>query len=577
MILERFLGFQQVRELRFRASTANTETLFDTLLEQLNLSYRCREAEVSRIPSKGPAILVANHPFGLADAIVLGALLSRVRSDVKFLANSILTEGSQFEDRIIPVDPFGGEGSVRRNIKSMRRCVAWLNSGGLLVVFPAGEVSAFRLGTGRITEPSWNHSVARLVRITGAVTIPVFVHGTNSPSFHVAGLIHPRLRTMLLPRELLNKRGRTVDLSIGNAIAPTVLLSHPTDEDATKYLRWRTNLLQVRRQTPARRKRKPQAEVVSPVDGLACRAEVEALPAEQILLAHGGYRVCLASAEQIPQTLREIGRLREISFRQCGEGTGNAIDLDCFDTHYLHLFVWNCEKGEIAGAYRLAGTDQVIPRYGVQGLYTSTLFNFSRDFVESIDPALELGRSFVRPEYQKSFSPLLLLWKGICSYVARHPRYRILFGPVSISHSYSPASRALMVSYFGASRTGKVPVGTNIDGLSQAVADLEVDGRGVPVLLRQYVNMGGQVLGFHVDRQFSDALDGLIVVDLTTTNSRLLERYMGAGGAERFHRYQEAFRSAAQDDRLEQLLAAKPERPTSSTRPPRTNPPPQRS
>ncbi|MGH9593155.1 MAG: lysophospholipid acyltransferase family protein, partial [Bryobacteraceae bacterium] len=436
MILERFLGFQEVRRLRFRASKAHSDTFFDSLLEQLNLSYRCREPEIARIPSKGPAVLVANHPFGLADAIVLGALLSRVRSDVKFLANSILAEGTQLEERIIPVDPFGGAGSVRSNIRSMRQCVRWLNGGGLLVVFPAGEVSAFRLRTGRVTEPSWNHAVARLVRITSAVSVPVFVHGTNSTSFHLAGLIHHRLRTILLPRELLNKRGRTLDLSIGNPIASSVLLSHSTDEDAMKYLRWRTNLLQIRRPTPPRRKWTHHTEVMSQVDGLACRAEVEALPAEQILLTQGGYRVCLASAQQIPQTMREIGRLREISFRQCGEGTGNAIDLDCFDAHYLHLFVWNCERGEIAGAYRLAGTDQVIPRYGIQGLYTSTLFRFRLDFIECVDPALELGRSFIRPEYQKTFSPLLLLWKGICSYVARHPRYRILFGPVSISNAY---------------------------------------------------------------------------------------------------------------------------------------------
>jgi hypothetical protein len=154
----------------------------------------------------------------------------------------------------------------------------------------------------------------------------------------------------------------------------------------------------------ARRDRNPPAEIVPPVDGAECRLEVEALPEDQTLIAHAQYRVCLASARQIPRTLREIGRLREISFRQCGEGTGNAIDLDLFDSHYRHLFLWNCEKNEIAGAYRVVGTDEVIPRYGVHGLYTSTLFRFRRDFFRCVDPALELGRSFIQPEYQKLFA-----------------------------------------------------------------------------------------------------------------------------------------------------------------------------
>jgi putative hemolysin len=243
-----------------------------------------------------------------------------------------------------------------------------------------------------------------------------------------------------------------------------------------------------------------------------------------------------------------------------GEGTGAACDLDLFDSHYLHLFVWNASRREIVGAYRLAHTDEVVARFGPQGLYSSTLFRFHPGFLPAIQPALELGRSFVRPEYQKSWSPLLLLWKGIGHYVARHPRYRVLFGPVSISNSYTAISRALMVAYLKThhrnaelaaaveSRTDysrSLPwpkrmvrsLPPNVEQLSDAVSDVEPDGKGVPVLLRQYLNLGGQILDFNVDRSFSDVLDGLVVVDLVKTDAKLLDRYLGKTGAARFRQH----------------------------------------
>jgi putative hemolysin len=248
--------------------------------------------------------------------------------------------------------------------------------------------------------------------------------------------------------------------------------------------------------------------------------------------------------------------LREIAFRQVGEGTGRSLDLDRFDAHYQHLWIWNAKTDEVVGAYRLQGTDAVRAR---QDLYTSTLFRFRPGLLERFHPALELGRSFVRPEYQRSYVALLMLWKGIGHYVARHPRYRVLFGPVSISRAYNRASRELMVSFLRARCANTelsalvVPkrqfrsrrlrtcdtqlLGSligNIDELSDVVADLEPDGKGVPVLVRQYLKVGGQILAFNVDSDFSDVVDGLVVVDLGRMNSSLLEKYLGKAGAAEF-------------------------------------------
>ena len=403
--------------------------------------------------------MVANHPYGLADGLILGSLLLRIRPDIKFMANSLLATAELEASRnyIIPVNPFGGPGSGTANRKGLRRCVNWLKSGGLVIMFPAGEVSSLRLPAGTISDPAWSETAVRIVRMTNALTVPVFFHGSNSPAFQLAGLLHPGLRTILLPRELLNKQGRTVKVAVGNPITPSSLSRYPTARAAADYLQWRTHCC-----TPGVRKnpRRPpffatrfRFEAKNHPLRLSRRPTLRCAGLKEILSprpeAVGTGRVLGLFRERAtdPQLLREIGRLREISFRQAGEGTGEPVDLDLFDAHYLHLFVWNRRRNEVVGAYRFAGTDEVLSHFGPQGLYTSTLFRFRRDFLSRVDPALELGRSFVRPEYQRSFAPLLLLWKGIGHYVALNPKYRVLFGPVSISDTYSPASRTLMVSF----------------------------------------------------------------------------------------------------------------------------------
>jgi putative hemolysin len=541
---------------------------FHSTLEELGIRYRCTSEDLARIPVQGPAIVISNHPFGLADPLILGALLSDVRKDFRFLANSFLEAVPQLERYIFPVNPFGGANAVRGNSKAIRRSIEWLKAGGLLVVFPAGEVASMRLPDLGISDPEWNPSVARLLVRTGASAIPVFFHGTNSPIFHLAGLLHPNLRTVLLPHELLNKAGTEIHVAIGKPILPERLARIPGFRDATEYLRTRTYLLEGRgRQLPPARllfssTRWRPAKLAAAKDPSVMEREIESLPIECRLVSTGEYVASVAPAEQIPTTLLEIGRLRELTFRGAGEGTGQAIDLDVFDRHYEHLLLWNREKREIVGAYRLARTDEILERMGARGLYTSTLFQLHPNFYNAVYPALELGRSFVRPEYQKGYLPLLLLWKGLAHFVAANPRYRILFGPVSISKDYSPSSRALMAGYLK-SRPGGEDLAayvkprqqfrvrslsgcdprifgsllSKLDDLSELVTDLEADHKGIPILIQQYLNLGGQILEFSVDRRFSNVLDGLILVDLVKASRSKLERYMGKNNARDFLEY----------------------------------------
>jgi putative hemolysin len=303
-------------------------------------------------------------------------------------------------------------------------------------------------------------------------------------------------------------------------------------------------------------------EPVAPAEGMELlAAEIDALAGDRCLAASGPLAVYLTKANETPHMLQELGRLREVTFRGAGEGTGESRDLDAFDRYYSHVLLWHKTKRELVGAYRVANTAEVLAERGTAGLYTSTLFRFDAAFFQKLGPALELGRSFIRPEYQRQYAPLLLLWKGIARLLALQPGTAVLFGAVSISNGYSKASREIIYRFFEARMKEDELVGliearrpfrpsllrpwdcramshaaSDLEDLSQPITDLETDGKGLPILLRQYAKIGGKLLGFNVDRKFSNVLDGLVVVDLRKTEPAVLDRYMGRESAEKFRR-----------------------------------------
>ena len=537
---------------------ADQPAFLEAIVQAFGLSCDISPRDLEAIPSQGPLMVVANHPFGAVEGLMLARMLLKVRPDVKIMANHLLGQVPELKDLFMLVDPFGTEKSLARNIAPLRQCVAWLRRGGCLGVFPAGEVAHFKLGERRVAEPEWSPSIARIVKACGATVIPVHFSGANGPLFHLAGLLHPRLRTALLGREFVNKARKTVEARVGAPIE-AARLEAMDDVSAARFLRLRTEMLGgvvTRRKRlgalpPAGSLARREA-LIPPQDPELMAAELAKLPPEAALLHSGEFTVFEAQAQAIPLTLREIGRLREATFRKVGEGTGKSCDLDDYDAYYSHVFIWNSVNREVVGAYRLGRTDRILAERGQQGLYVSTLFKLKPGFARALGPALEMGRSFVRQEYQKSYNALLLLWKGIGKVVAREPRYRRLFGPVSVTNDYRPASRQVIARYFESRREepelarlvkprtplkgpGWLARATrslvqDLDGLSELVSSLESDRKGIPVLMRQYLKLGGKMLAFNVDRSFSDALDGLIVVDLMETDRKQLERYLGREG-----------------------------------------------
>lgn len=538
-------------------------------LDALGVSVRVEGEGLEGVPAAGPLVMVANHPFGALEGLVLAKALLPVRPDLRFLANYMLAAVPELGDLLCSVDPFGGRGALRRNLTGLRQAIRHVTDGGALVVFPSGTVSHLQPARGAISDPEWQSMAGRLVQRTGADALPLYFHGRNSMFFNIMGLLHPAARTVLLPKELLRKRNSTVTFSVGRPVAATILGGLPDDDARTAYLRMRCYALKPR--TPgmhplplrltgqaaqdagARARRMRPVAAAHPPERL--QAELDAIPSACVLLREGPWTIVETTADRSPELIREIGRLREATFRAAGEGSGAPLDLDAHDAAYRHLVLWHERDRALAGAYRLGEVDAILSTRGQRGLYSSSLFRFHPEFFAGA-PALELGRAFVAADYQRDYAPLLLLWKGIGRFILERPGIRRLFGPVSVSLDYTPYSLNALMEYLirhhGCAATARLvrgrttpslrqphclrriePGGLDWNALCAMVRDME-GGRAIPILFKHYLKLGGRIATFHVDRAFG-SLDAFLIIDLLESPPRMLQRFMGADGLERFY------------------------------------------
>lgn len=542
-------------------------------LAKLGIGWQCMAAEWQNVPTAGSLIITSNHPFGGIDGLAAIAGLCARRPDLKVMATTVLAGIPALQDLVIPVDNFGRAELRGANIRAARTALRHVWNGGALLIFPAGEVAHLTLATRQIVDPPWKRSAITLIRAARAPVIPLYVHGSNSLGFQLAGLVHPTLRTVLLPREVANKRGLALDLRVGIPLSAERVAACASNERLGRLLRVRLYSLAAPRSEsndPSRSRRvptqPPHEPIAAPRESRLLIDEISRLESGARLTSLGTIEIYAVSGGRIPRLLEEIGRLREITFRAVGEGTGRSIDLDKFDPIYDQLIAWDNVKQCVIGGYRLAKIDAIRRKYGRAGLYLSSLFEFRDPFFSLLGPALELGRSFVRPEYQRSYAPLLALWRGIGEFVARNPRYSRLIGPVSVSAHYDHASRDLLVRYLrwhhfdpvlGALIRARTPYRpsshlallapelralTTLDELSPLMIAPGADGNpssrdpGVPVLLRQYLKLGGRILGFNVDPAFGHCVDCLTLVDLCKTSDAVLGKYMSPAGLDGFRR-----------------------------------------
>ncbi len=538
--LSRLLGLRPMLEI-YETFPATQPALgfCEQTLQVLGIQTINEGEKFDTLPTEGPTLFFANHPFGGIEGVIMAARCLALRPDFKLLANQMLANIPELAPIIIPINVAAK--SQKENLASIRAGIRHLESGGALGIFPSGVVAHFSLAQRKIVEPIWYSLCGRLARIPEVQAIPIHFKGNNSKLFHAAGCIHPALRTFLLPRELWGMRGRTLRFVVGKTVDAKLLTALCDDNARTAHLRARCEHLSKQTDTLPTIWPVPIAAQSNPS---VLQAEVKKLLDKDTLAAEGRYAVFAISGKQSPLILNEIGRLREETFREVGEGSGQERDLDKFDPDYHHLVLWDVEKDQMAGGYRVRCFAPEEAEGCREKLYTASLFHFKPDFFTACKTSMELGRAFVATEYQRDYVPLLLLWKGIGRMIVRN-NLRTLFGPCSMGLGYADGSVHMLRQYLqenhwdeklshlakGICQPAAIagPNAINVHGLdykdcNRAVKDLEGD-KGLPILFKHYLQLNGRIAAFHEDKDFG-TLDALLVVDLAETPKKTLLRYM---------------------------------------------------
>jgi len=526
----------------------------DKILETIGVSIDFDEDDLKNIPKTGGFIAIANHPYGGIEGLALVKLLCTVRPEAKVMVNFILKKIPNLSQFFVAVNPFENV-QHSSSISGLKATFDLLQSGTPIGIFPAGEVSTFSLDKQEITDRLWHPVVGKLIARAKVPVVPIYFHGNNGVLFNILSFIHPTLRTAKLPSEFLNKQGLKIKVRIGKPINIQDISYRNNTNKLLDFLRARTyalgtgldeerklfnpiNLFKI--------KKKPEP-VIEETDRSKLVEEVTQLESFRVW-TEKKYEVYITPTVNIPNILREIGRLREITFREVGEGTNKKIDLDNYDIYYNHLFIWDKELENIVGAYRIGKGDEILDTMGRRGFYLSELFKIKEPFYPILRKGIELGRSWIRKEYQQKPLPLFLLWKGILKYLLDNPQYRYMFGPVSISNNFSKFSKSLIVDYitknhfdyelahfikpknkFKADLSAidkdlLVETSDSLKDLDSLISDIENTHIKIPVLLRQYMNLNAKIICFNIDPKFSDCLDGFLLVDTQNIPAEMLER-----------------------------------------------------
>jgi len=548
ILILKLMKLDKINEIYTRHCHAGAKDFLDAMIDEFQIKFDVSPEELERIPQKGAFITVSNHPYGGIDGIFLFKYLAFRRPDYKTLSTFLIRRLQPLADYMFPINPFGAR---KGSISGIKLALAHLRDGHPLGIFPAGEVSSYNKDYPGICDKEWPLSVLKMIKNARVPVVPVYFEGSNSKVFHMLGRIHPMLRTVKIPSELLNKAGRVIRVRIGNPISVEQQKAFPDLQEYGDYLRAMTYGLGTASETSAiektGEKQKTAAEISEPAPLSLINNEIESLRSNNCrLFENQRFEIFCAPGSQLKIIMSELGRLREITFRQVGEGTSLASDTDDFDSYFHQLFIWDKNKEQIAGAYRLGIGGDIIREKGIQGLYTQSLFKIQKQLIPVLEQSIELGRSFVVDEYQRESQVLFLLWKGIYLFLKKNPDIRYLQGTVTISNKYSNYSKHLMLQYlkrnyfdnqlsrFVESRTpfSFDPPGfkeelvleqvTDLQALSRLICSLDPLHAPIPVLIRKYLMLGGKFIGFNVDPEFNYCLDGFIVVDCKKIPERIM-------------------------------------------------------
>ncbi len=524
----------------------------DAIIKHFEIDYQIISEELKRLPKNGAFITVSNHPLGAIDGIILIKLMAKARPDFKIMANFLLQRMEPIKRFIIPVNPFENHKDAKSSLAGFKTSLVHLRNGHPLSVFPAGEVSTYREGKLIVDKP-WEEAAVKLIQRAEVPVVPIYFHSKNSRLFYRLAKFNDVFRSAKIPSEVFSQRYRPIKIRIGQPISIKAQQEQKTLEEYTDFLRRKTYMLsnayekepfteRIREQIPTSLKLpKAPRKIATAISPELIEEEVVKLREKDCrLLQSKNYEVFLATEENMPMILQEIGRQREVTFRAIGEGTNKAIDLDQFDSYYHHLFLWDDTEKTIVGAYRMGLGSQIYAKYGIDGFYVHDLFRVEPELYQMMQSSIEMGRAYIVKAYQQKPMPLFLLWKGIVHTTLRFPEHQYLIGGVSISNQFSNFSKSLMIEfmksnywdpyvaqYIRPKKEFKVKLKdadkefvfdetqADLNKFDRLIDEVEPGSLRLPVLIKKYIKQNAKVVAFNVDPLFNNSVDGLMYIKIS--------------------------------------------------------------
>ena len=557
-LLMKVLKISTLNKIYNRNKHLNDLEFLNAILDEFQIKFEIPEEDLKRLPKEGAYITVSNHPLGGIDGILLLKLMLEREPNFKIIANFLLHRIEPMKPYIMPVNPFENHKDAKSSVIGIKETLRHLSDGKPLGIFPAGEVSTYKDGKLIVDKP-WDEGALKIIKKANLPVVPIYFHAQNSKLFYRLSKLSDTLRTAKLPSELLTQKNRIIKVRIGKPISINELNEHTNIPEFGEFLRKKTYMLSnsfeeenFKLTFPKFTSPKTAKQIVKPANHEQIIEEINFLKeGDYQLLQSKNYKVFLVTAEKIPNILHEIGRLREITFREVGEGTNEAIDLDKFDEYYHHMFLWDDDAQMIAGAYRMGFGSIIFPKFGLEGFYLNELFKFEPELNDMMSQSIEMGRAFIISEYQQKPMPLFLLWKGIVHTTLHYPEHKFLIGGVSISNQFSEFSKSLMIEfmksnyydpyvaqYIKPKKEFKVKLKdadkdfvfnkteADLNKFDKIIDEIEPGSLRLPVLIKKYIKQNAKVVAFNVDPMFNNAIDGLMYIKISDIPESTLKPVM---------------------------------------------------
>jgi len=546
-LLMKVLKISTLNKMYDRNKHLKDVDFLNAILDELKIKFEIPDEDLKRLPKDGAYITISNHPLGGIDGILLLKLMLEKEPDFKIIANFLLHRIEPLKPFIMPVNPFENMKDAKSSVVGIKETLRHLSDGKPLGMFPAGEVSTYQDGK-LVVDKDWEEGAIKVIRKAQVPVIPIYFHAKNSRLFYFLSKLNGTLRTAKLPSELLTQKDRIIKVRIGKPISVSEQNEHETLEEYSEFLRKKTYMLANSFETDSNflsapnlnslKSPKSPKKIATPANHEKIIAEILKLRKEDCRLTQSkNYEVFFTEAHKIPNILHEIGRLREITFREVGEGTNESLDLDKYDQYYHHMFLWDEETKRIAGAYRMGLGSEIFPKYKIDGFYLQELFRFEPELYDMMSKSIEMGRAFIVKEYQLKPMPLFLLWKGIVHTTLRYPEHKFLIGGVSISNQFTEFSKSLMIEFMKShyydpyvaqyvypKKEYKVKLKdadkdfvfeeaeADLNKFDKIIDEIEPGTLRLPVLIKKYIKQNARVIAFNVDPLFNNAVDGLMYI-----------------------------------------------------------------